>query len=47
MRVCVQLGFRHTEVRHAQLYHNGARVMLRGVNRHEFDDRCAARLRLH
>ncbi|GLI68193.1 hypothetical protein VaNZ11_012533 [Volvox africanus] len=34
-----QLGFRHTEVRHARLLHNGHPVMLRGVNRHEWDER--------
>ncbi|GIL52349.1 hypothetical protein Vafri_8240 [Volvox africanus] len=34
-----QLGFRHTEVRHARLLHNGHPVMLRGINRHEWDER--------
>ncbi|KAG2426464.1 hypothetical protein HXX76_011694 [Chlamydomonas incerta] len=34
-----QLGFRHTEVRGAVLRHNGRPVMLRGINRHEWDDR--------
>ncbi|GFR49336.1 hypothetical protein Agub_g11298 [Astrephomene gubernaculifera] len=34
-----QLGFRQTEVRGARLLHNGRPLMLRGVNRHEWDDR--------
>ncbi|KAG2489983.1 hypothetical protein HYH03_011612 [Edaphochlamys debaryana] len=34
-----QLGFRQTEVRQARLLHNGRPVMLRGVNRHEWDER--------
>ena len=34
-----QVGFRHTEVRGSRLLHNGRPVMLRGVNRHEWDDR--------
>lgn len=34
-----QVGLRHTEVRGARLLHNGRPIMLRGVNRHEFDDR--------
>ncbi|EFJ45870.1 hypothetical protein VOLCADRAFT_118236 [Volvox carteri f. nagariensis] len=34
-----QLGFRQTEVRHARLLHNGHPVMLRGINRHEWDER--------
>ena len=34
-----QLGFRHTESRGAVLRHNGRPVMLRGVNRHEWDHR--------
>ncbi len=32
-----QLGFRHTEVSGPRLLHNGRPIMLRGVNRHEFD----------
>lgn len=32
-----QVGFRHTEVHHGQLLHNGQPIMIRGVNRHEFD----------
>ena len=38
---CQQVGFRHTEVikGQARLLHNGRPVMLRGVNRHEFDPR--------
>ena len=35
----LQLGFRHTEVLGARLLHNGRPIMLRGVNRHEFDPR--------
>jgi hypothetical protein len=37
----LQVGFRHTEVvkGKARLIHNGRPVMLRGVNRHEFDPR--------
>ncbi|KAL6763467.1 glycosyl hydrolases family 2, TIM barrel domain-containing protein, partial [Haematococcus lacustris] len=34
-----QLGFRHTEVREGLLLHNGAPLMVRGVNRHEWDHR--------
>ncbi|GAX79960.1 hypothetical protein CEUSTIGMA_g7399.t1 [Chlamydomonas eustigma] len=34
-----QLGFRHTEVSGGRLFHNGRPIMLRGVNRHEFDPR--------
>lgn len=34
-----QVGFRHNEVRDGQLLHNGRPIMLRGVNRHEFDPR--------
>lgn len=34
----VQVGFRQTEVRDGVLLHNGRHVMLRGVNRHEWDD---------
>lgn len=39
---CVQVGFRHTAIRtgaRARLLHNGRPIMLRGVNRHEFDAR--------
>ena len=35
----VQVGFRHTCVRDGQLIHNGRPLLLRGVNRHEFDDK--------
>ncbi|PNH12217.1 Beta-galactosidase [Tetrabaena socialis] len=34
-----QVGFRQTEVRNARLLHNGQPIMLRGVNRHEWDHR--------
>lgn len=33
------MGFRQTEVRGGQLLHNNVPIMVRGVNRHEFDDR--------
>jgi hypothetical protein len=33
-----QVGFRQTEVKGGVLLHNGRHVMLRGVNRHEWDD---------
>jgi beta-galactosidase len=32
-----QLGFRQTVVSDGVLLHNGRRIMLRGVNRHEHD----------
>jgi beta-galactosidase len=37
--VSPQVGFRQTEVRGGQLLHNNVPIMVRGVNRHEFDDR--------
>ena len=38
---CPQVGFRQAELCRArrQLLHNGRAVMLRGVNRHEHDER--------
>jgi hypothetical protein len=36
---CLQLGFRQTWVSKGQLLHNGRPIMLRGVNRHEWDER--------
>ncbi len=33
-----QVGFRHTAVANKRLMHNGRPLMVRGVNRHEFDD---------
>lgn len=33
------MGFRHAEVRSQQLLHNGQPVLLKGVNRHEHDER--------
>jgi len=34
-----KVGFRQTEVLGSRLIHNGRPIMLRGVNRHEFDPR--------
>ncbi len=34
-----QVGFRQTSVSEGRLLHNGAPVMMRGVNRHEWDHR--------
>lgn len=31
------MGFRQSEVQNGRLLHNGVPIMLRGVNRHEFD----------
>lgn len=33
----MQVGFRRTEVHAGRLLHNGVPIMLRGVNRHEFE----------
>jgi beta-galactosidase/beta-glucuronidase len=39
MSLCVvQVGFRHTCVAGGRLLHNGRPLLLKGVNRHEFDD---------
>ena len=35
----LQVGFRQAELRDRQLLHNGQPVLLKGVNRHEHDDR--------
>ena len=32
-----QLAFRHDELKHGLLYHNGKPIMIRGVNRHEHE----------
>eukprot|EP00798_Chlamydomonas_sp_ICE-L_P031680 gene31680-6882_t len=34
-----QVGFRHTEVKGHKIMHNGRSIMIRGVCRHEFDER--------
>ncbi|MEG2217689.1 MAG: glycoside hydrolase family 2 TIM barrel-domain containing protein [Clostridia bacterium] len=34
--VCQRVGFRHVEIQGGTLLLNGARIMLRGVNRHEY-----------
>jgi beta-galactosidase/beta-glucuronidase len=34
----LQVGFRHTAIKEGCLIHNGRPLLLRGVNRHEFDD---------
>ncbi len=36
---CVRIGFRRVEIRDRQLLINGRAVMIKGVNRHEHDDR--------
>ncbi|GAB3427277.1 beta-galactosidase, LacZ type [Niabella aquatica] len=36
--VCRNVGFRKIEIRDAQLFVNGKRIMVHGVNRHEFSD---------
>jgi len=38
--VAMRVGFRRIEVRDRQLLVNGKAVLLRGVNRHEHDERC-------
>ncbi len=34
---CVRIGFRKTEIKNGVLYMNGKRVIIKGVNRHDFD----------